>query len=58
MVAASQIALVVKNLPANAEDMRCGSIPGSGKISREGPPEKEMTTHSDLENSINRGVLG
>ena len=37
---ASQLALVVKNLPASAGDVRdMGSIPGWGR-----PPEKEMTT--------------
>ena len=29
---ASQLALVVKNLPANAGDMRCGFDPWVGKI--------------------------
>ena len=34
---ASQVALVVKNLPANAEDIRdSGSIPGSGRSPRGG----------------------
>ena len=34
MKRASQVALVVKNLPANAEDIRdTGSIPGSGRSS-------------------------
>ena len=34
---ASQEALVVKNLPANAGDIRdAGSIPGSGRSSEEG----------------------
>ena len=38
----SQVALVVKNPPANAGDARdLGSIPGSGR-----PLEKEMATHS------------
>ena len=36
---ASQVALVVKNLPANAGDG--GSIPGD-------PLEKEMATHSSI----------
>ena len=36
--------LVVKNLPANAEDTRDGgSIPGLGD-----PLEKEMATHSSI----------
>ena len=39
---ASQVALVVKNLPANAGDARdAGGIPGSGKRLEEG-----MATHS------------
>ena len=34
---ASQVALVVKNLPANAEDIRnAGSIPGLGRSPGEG----------------------
>ena len=38
---ASQVALVRKNLPAKAEDVRdVGSIPGSGKLTGE-----EITTH-------------
>ena len=41
---ASQVALVVKNPPANAGDIRdVGSIPGS-----KDPLEKEMATHSSL----------
>ena len=49
-IRASQVVLVVKNLPANAGDLRgTGSIPGSGR-----PLEKEMATR--LENSIDRGA--
>ena len=41
---ASQLGLVVKNLPANAGDVRdVGSIPGSGRS-----PEVEMTTHFSI----------
>ena len=41
---ASQGVLVVKNLPANAGDMRdVGSIPGSGD-----PLEEGMATHSSI----------
>ena len=41
---ASQVALVVKNLPANAGDIRdAGSI-----LSREDPLEREMATHSSV----------
>ena len=40
----SQMALVVKNLPANAGDIRdVGSIPGSGD-----PLEEGMATHSSI----------
>ena len=40
---ASQVALVVKNLPANAVDVRdLGLIPGSGRF----PLEEDMATHS------------
>ena len=46
----SQVVLVVKNLPANAGDVRgTGSIPGPGRSL-----EKEMATR--LENSIERGA--
>ena len=41
---ASQVALVVKNPPANAGDLRdAGSIPGVGRSL-----EKEMATHSSI----------
>ena len=41
---ASQVALVVKNLPANAGDLRdMGLIPES-----EDPLEEEMATHSSI----------
>ena len=41
---ASQVALVVKNPPANAGDIRgVGSIPGLGRS-----PEEGMTTHSSI----------
>ena len=41
---ASQVALVVKNLPVNAGDMRdVGSIPGSG-----GSPGGGNATHSSI----------
>ena len=38
-----QVALVVKNLPADADVREMSSIPGSG-----GPPEEGTTTHSSL----------
>ena len=41
---ASQVALVVKNLPANAGDVRdVGLIPGLGR-----PLEEGMATHSSI----------
>ena len=41
----SRVALVVKNLPANAGDIGyLGLIPGGGKI----PLEEEMLTHSSI----------
>ena len=41
---ASQVVLVEKNLPSNAEDTRdTGSILGTGR-----PLGKEMTTHSSI----------
>ena len=40
----SQLALVVKNLPANVEDMRYGFDPSVG----EELLEKEMATHSNI----------
>ena len=43
-IKASKVALVVKNLPANAADIRdSGSIPGS-----EDSLEEEMATHSTV----------
>ena len=42
---ASQVALLVKNLPANAGDIRdLGSIPGSGRF----PWRRVMVTHSSI----------
>ena len=44
----SQVALVVKNLPANAEDIRdAGSIPGSGR-SPGGGQQFDPPTHSSV----------
>ena len=44
MLLGFQVALVVKNLPANSGDIRdTGLIPGS-----EDPLEKEMATHSSI----------
>ena len=50
---ASQVVLVVKNLPAKAGNVsNAGSIPGWGRwvqsLGGEDPLEKEMTTHSRI----------
>jgi len=51
----SQVALVVKNPPANAEDIRDrGSITGSGRSSGEG--NGNSLQYSCLENSVDRGA--
>ena len=43
-ITSSQVALVVKNPPANAGNIRnAGSIPGLGR-----PPEEGMATHSSI----------
>ena len=52
---ASQVPLVVKNLPANAGDIRdTGSIPGSEKFPGEG--NGNPLQYSCLENSTDRGA--
>ena len=52
---ASQVALVVKNLPANAGDAReVGSIPGSGRSPGEG--NGNPLQYSCLENPMDRGA--
>ena len=52
---ASQVALVVKNLPANAGDIRdVGSIPGLGR-SLEGGHSNPLW-YSCLENPMDRGA--
>ena len=52
---ASQVALVVKNLPANAGDARVpGSIPGSGRFP--GVAKDNPLQYSCLENSLERGA--
>ena len=52
---ASQVALVVKNPPANAEDTRdAGLIPGSGRSPGEG--NGNPLQYSRLENSMDRGT--
>ena len=50
-----QVALVVKNLPANAGDVRdSGSIPGSGRSPREG--NGNQLQYSCLGNPMDRGA--
>ena len=54
-IGASQVALAVKNLPANARDLRdAGSIPGSGRFPRRG--HGNPLQYSCLENPMNRGA--
>ena len=48
------MALVVKNLPANARDIDAGSIPGSGRSPGEG--HGNPLQYSCLENSTDRGA--
>ena len=51
---ASQVVLVVKNLPANAGDLRdVGSIPGLGRSLEVG--NGKLLQYSCLENPMNRG---
>ena len=53
MDGASQVVLVVKNLPANTEDTRdVGSIPGSGRFP--GTGNGSSLLYSCLENSMDR----
>ena len=52
---ASQVALVVKNLPANAGDVRdVGSIPGLGRSP--GGGNDNSFQYSSLENPMDRGA--
>ena len=52
---ASQVVLVMKNLPANAGDVRgAGSIPGSGRPPRGGG--SNPLQHSCLESPLDRGA--
>ena len=52
---ASQVVLVVRNLPANAGDTRvAGSIPGSGRSP--GVGNGNLLQYSFLKNSIGRGI--
>ena len=53
---ASQVALVVKNLPANAGDIRdAGSVPGSGRSPRGG--HGNPFQNSCRENPMDRGTF-
>ena len=53
---ASQLALVVKRLPVNAEDPRdVGSIPGLGRCPGEG--NGNPLQYACLENPMDRGAL-
>ena len=52
---ASQVVLMVKNLPANAEDIRdAGLIPGSGRSP--GGGHGNALQYSCLENPMDRGA--
>ena len=52
---ASQVALVVKNLPVNAGDIRdTGSVPGLGRSPGEG--NGYLLQYSCLENPMDRGA--
>ena len=51
---ASQVVLVLKNLPANAEDMRPGFNPGAGRSPVEG--HDNLLQYSCLENPLDRGA--
>ena len=55
MTHCSQVALVVKDLPANAGDSRdTGSIPGEGRFPGEG--NGNPLQYSGLENPMDRGA--
>ena len=55
MILASQVALVVENLPASAGDIRdAGLIPGLGRSTGEG--HGNPLQYSSLENPMDRGV--
>ena len=54
-IGASQMAPVVKNLPARAGDVRdVGSVPGSGRFPEEG--HGNPLQYSCVENSLDRGA--
>jgi len=55
MYRASQVVLVIKNLPASAGDIRdAGSVPGLGRFSGEG--NGHPFQYSCLENPMDRGA--
>ena len=55
LTSASQVGVVVKNLPANAEDLRdAGSIPRLGRSP--GGGHSKPLQYSCLENPMNRGA--
>ena len=55
MILASQVALVVENLPASAGDIRdAGLIPGLGRSTGEG--HGNPLQYSSLENPMDRGA--
>ena len=57
MILASQVALVVENLPASAGDIRdAGLIPGLGRSTGEG--HGNPLQYSSLENPMDRGAWG
>ena len=57
MLRASQLVLVVKNLPANAVDLRdAGSIPGLARSP--GGGHGKPLQYSCLENPMDRGAWG
>ena len=54
---ASQVALVIKNQPANAGDIRdVGSVPGSGRSPGEG--DGNPLQYSCLEKTLDRSLVG
>ena len=56
IIGASQVALVVKNLPDKTRDIRdVGSIPGS--VRSPGGEHGNPVQYSCLENSVDRGAL-
>ena len=55
LLGGSQVALVEKNLPADARDIRnTGSIPGSGRYP--GGENRNLLQYSCMENPMDRGA--